>query len=188
MFQELYSEHRPEVRGGRLRGRDIGRFSTARAKPKPLAAETSWSYFHPGRVDAIYAPSSFRSVVKAIDPQLDVVWHPIHQRWCVWVRNPHIRHWMCAGWQMLFPVRYADGSYMPLDDRTLATIYDRSPRKWGNAKRYFDRIQDEVRRDYVKGQQNREDLVGAIARDRWRFAQIKNIGHGSKFAAHHSGN
>jgi hypothetical protein len=195
VIEELYSDPTPvqhqHIRGGTLRGRDLGQVSVPIHRPTALDPSTSWSFFHPSRVDARFAPAEFRSQVKALDPNLDVVWHPIHQRWCVWVRNPKIRHRLCPGWQMLFPVRYADGSFMPLDERTLAAIYDRSARKWGNGIQYWNRIQDEIRHDYVQGQRNRSEFIGQQARDRWAYAQIKvgyGASNGSKFQKHHSGN
>jgi hypothetical protein len=196
MFDDLYSEPRPaahqDITGGALRpvqtAKGIGSIGVPIARPRPLGPEVSWSFFHPGRVDARYAPASFRSQVKAIDPNLDVVWHAIHERWTVWVRNARIRHRMCPGWQLLFPVKYSSGAYMPLDERTLAEIVNRSPRKWGNGRQYFERVIDELTRDRRRKTQAGQDFVGAIARDRFDSFQIKNIGHGSKFANHHSGN
>lgn len=194
MFDGLYAEPGSDaarhVTGGRLRGRDAGTVTIPKATRTVKGPETSWSYFHPGRIDAVFAPAAFRAQVHAIDPNLDVVQHPIHERWCVWVKNPRVTHWMCPGWQLLFPVRYADGSFMPLDARTLAMIYDRSPRKWGNARRYFDRIVEEVRHDYEAGQATRAAVVGQVARDQWKHAQIQ-VGYGpsngSKFSQHHAG-
>jgi len=178
------------IGGGRSVVRDLGTVTTPIARPTPKGPETSWNYFHPGRCDARFAPEPFRAEVKAIDPQLEVVWHPVYERWCVWVKNPHIQHWICAGWQMLFPVRYPDGSYMPLDQRTLATVYDRSPRKWGSAQKYFARIVDEIERDRHAATRTRESVVGQIARDHWHHAQIQ-VGYGpsngSKFSDHHAG-
>lgn len=191
MIPDLYSEPHPGIRGGSLRMRDAGEIRQPIQKPGRKDPSTSWSYFPPSRVDVRFAPSDFRAKVNAIDPNLEVVWHPIHERWCVWVRNPRITHWMCKGWQMLFPVRYQDGSFMPLDERTLAAIFDRSARKWGNGLQYWERIQDEIRHDYAVGQKNRADLVGQLARDRFDYAQIKvgyGSSNGSKFQQHHSGN
>lgn len=190
MIEELYSEYRPGIAGGSLRSRDIGQIIAPITKPKALDPATSWSFFHPNRVDARFAPADFRARVRDLDPNLEIVWHQLHQRWCVWVRNPRVRNRMCPGWQMLFPVRYADGAFMPLDERTLAAIYDRSARKWGNGLQYWNRIQDEIRHDYVQGQKNRSECVGQQARDRWNFAQIKvgyGASNGSKFSQHHAG-
>lgn len=195
MFEDLYSEPRPiehqQVTGGRLRSRDVAQYAIPISTPKAIDATGSWSYFHPGRVDARFAPADFRAMVHAIDPQLEIVWHPVHERWCVWVKNPRITHWICPGWQMLFAVRYGDGSYMPLDARTCAEIANRSPRKWGTARQYWDRIVDEMTRDRRRKQTAHSDVVGQNARDRWDFAQIK-VGYGpsngSKFQQHHSGN
>lgn len=190
MIPELYSEPRPGISGGKLHMRDAGTVTVPIEKPRRIGPETSWSFFHPGRVDARFAPADFRRQLHELDPQLEVVWHPVHERWCVWAKNARITHWICAGWQLLFPVKYPDGSYLPLDARVLAAIVDRSGRKWGNGRIYWDRIQDEIRHDYVAGQRHRAEFVGQQGRDRWDFAQIK-VGYGpsngSKFTNHHAG-
>lgn len=200
MFDGLYSDPTPpqhqQITGGALRPiqtrKGLGAFNVPIAKPQRLGPETSWSYFHPGRVDARFAPATFRAQVKALDPKLDIVWHPIHERWCVWVKNERIRHWMCAGWQLLFPVKYTSGAYMPLDERTLAEIVNRSPRKHGNGRQYFERVMEELDRDRRRKTQAGQDHVGAIARDRWDACQIsvsmRGASNGSKFQKHHSGN
>lgn len=200
MLDDLYSEPVPvaqqQIHGGKLvpvrTRRALPNMAVPIAKPKVLGPETSWSFFHPGRVDARRAPADFRSQVHAIDPNLDVVWHAVHERWCVWVRNPRIRFWMCPGWQMLFVVRYADGSYMPLDTRTLATIFDRSPRKWGNARQYFDRLEAEMHAERRRKKAAHSNEIGAIAREKFDSCQIsvsmRGASNGSKFQKHHSGN
>ncbi len=195
-MQELYSEYRPDrpVSGGRVRQRALpgSAFSVPVDRPASIPSRAeSWSYFHPNRVDVRYGPDWFRREIHAIDPKLEVTWHPIHERWLVWARNPLITHWMCPGWQLLFPVQTSDGRYVPLDQRTLAKVYDRSPRKWGSARQYYDRIMDEVRRDYVKKERAHREIVAQNARDGWDFAQIKvsmaGPSSGSKFANHHAG-
>lgn len=194
-FEDLYSEPVPaahqQITGGRLHARDIAQYAIPIAKPQALDPATSWAFFHPGRVDARFAPADFTGKLHELDPHLEVVWHPLRERWCVWVRNPRITHRLCRGWQLLFPVRYPDGSYCPLDERTLAEIVNRSPRKWGSGLRYFDRIVEEMTRDRRRKKTAHHDVVGQNARDRWDFAQIK-VGYGpsngSKFQHHHSGN
>lgn len=200
MLDDLYSEPRPaehqQIHGGRLQTvqtrRALPNMGVPIVKPKALGPETSWSYFHPGRVDARPAPADFRALVQGIDPNLDVIWHPVYERWCVWVRNPRITHWICAGWQMLFVVRYPDGAYMPLDTRTLATIFDRSPRKWGSARRYFDRLESEMHAERRRRKKDHSNEIGAIAREKYDACQIsvsmRGASNGSKFQKHHSGN
>lgn len=191
----LYGEYRPDqpVRGGVLKQRTLPgtyQLPVARRWTTPDRAQ-SWSFFHPGRCDVRFGPDWFRDQLRAIDPNLDVTWHPVHERWCVWVRNPRITHPMCPGWQLLFPVQYPSGRYLPLDERTIAKVYDRSPRKWGNARIYFDRIEDEILRDRLKVETARKEEVAQSARDHWDFAQIKismaGPSSGSKFATHHAG-
>jgi hypothetical protein len=148
LYEDLYSEPTPvqhqHITGGKLKTIHTQKAAAPMAVPiakKPkIDPNTSWSFFHPGRVDVRLAPEDFRRRVKALDDKLEVAWHPIHERWCVWVKNPHIRHWMCPGWQLLFPVKHSDGTYCPLDERVLAEIINRSPRKHGNGRQYFERV------------------------------------------------
>lgn len=190
-----YSEDRPDrpVRGGTWQGRDLQEVRVPIAAPQRTGPEWSWRYFHPGRVDARSGPADFCAMLHEIDPRLQVTWHPLYERWLVWCRDSTIRNPMHAGWMLLFPVQYApSGSYMPLDARTLAKIWDRSPRKHGSGRQYWERIQAEVRRDYARQSQARTDEVQASARAQWDFAQIKvsmcGPSSGSKFTTHHSGN
>lgn len=200
MLDDLYSEPIPaqhqQITGGSLKtihtSKAAAPMTVPIAKPKKIGPETSWSFFHPGRVDARFCPDDFRKRVKALDDKLEIVWHPVHERWCVWVRNHHITHWMCAGWQLLFPVKHSDGTYCPLDERVLAEIINRSPRKHGNAKQYFERVLSEMNRDRKQKKTAHSDIIGQNARDRWDFAQIKvsmaGPSSGSKFTTHHAGN
>lgn len=176
-----------DVRGGSFQatGRDVGSFQVGHSAPTPLGPEHNWHYFHPGRVDILRAPEWFMRDIKEIDPRLEVVWHPVKQRWSVWCRDPFITFPMCAGWHMIFPWDY-EGTYLPLDNRLLSMIYMRSPRVWGNAKKYWQRIEDEVIGDRKRRDKARADLTADMASDYWNYRQIKNIGSGSKFAESHS--
>lgn len=191
-MNELYGEYRPDlpVFGGALRQRTLDegfRLPVHRPFKTPDRSQ-SWSFFHPNRPDVRYGPAWFRSQLHAIDPNLDVTWHPIHERWLVWARNPQVTHQTSPGWMLLFPVQSTTGRYLPLDERTIAKVYDRSPKKWGNAKAYFDRIEQEILRDRRKAEEARKTDVAAAAGEFWDYAAIKNIGTGSKFCHHHSGN
>lgn len=200
MLDDLYSEPRPvqhqDITGGRLKtvrtNKAAAPITGQYATPTKLDPSVSWSFFHPGRCDVRFAPREFADQLHALDRNLEVVWHPIHERWCVWVRNAHVRHWMCPGWQLLFPVKQSNGEFCPLDARVLAEIVNRSPRKWGNGRQYFDRVIGEINRDRKMKKRTHENVVGAIARERYDFAQIKTSmcgpSNGSKFSTHHSGN
>lgn len=164
----------------------MGTFAVPVARSGPRGPEQSWHYFHPGRADVRLAPEEFRQALHDVDPRLECVWHPIHERWFVWAKNPRIRYHLCAGWQPLFPVMYPDGSYAPLDRRTLAEAWARSPRVAGKGSEHFKRVEAEITREkeaYVKQRhQNKADQAG----EWFDYRQIKNIGSGSKFAESHS--
>lgn len=190
MFEELYGEHRPDGVTGGHRGVSgkVDQVSMATTPPKVVGPEVSWNFFHPGRVDVVKPPASFQRQLHEVDPRLELTWHPIQQRWVCWARNERVTFWMCKGWQRLFIVKYPDGEYMPLDARTIAEAWTRSPRKMGQGKEMFGRVMDEMRRDYVRKEESHTDDVVQRAKDQWRFAQIKNIGQGNKYTNHEVGN
>lgn len=186
MIPELYQEYRPNSIenarwGGTGRSAD---FTHPIDLGKTRGPEFGWSYFNPGRIDAKLAPEDFRVKLHEIDPRLEVSWHPLYERWVLFFRAPHIQHALSRGWARITICQYPDGTYMPLDQRLLAIAWDRSGRKNGNGKQYFDRILSEIRRDYVTKEKDHEDMVEQVAHDRWQYAKIKNIGLGSKFANH----
>lgn len=188
MIPELYGEYRPDaVTGGEKHatGR-VDQMSVPINMGKPQGPETSWNFFHPGRADVRLAPLTFRRQLHAIDPRLEVSWHPLHERWVCFFRQDDIKFWMCPGWKRLFMIQYPDGAYMPLDERTLGECWSRSPKVHaGEGRKYFERVVIENMRDQKRKEiRSHESDLEARARDQWRFAQIKNIGQGNKFANH----
>ena len=183
LAEAITSEARPDlpVRGGRLRQTgEAGQFRLPVAHPKPLGPEWGWRYFSPARVDTLRGPDEFRRQLHDIDPRLEVVWHPLNERWCIWFRDE-------KGWRFLFPVQYwPTGDYMPLDARTLAKVWDRSGRRWGGGRAYWDRIEAEIVRDIKAREAARRQEARDIAGDVHDFAQIKvamrGPSLGSKFA------
>lgn len=150
-------------------------------------AEDVW-FWNPGRIGVKFAPQDFYDKLKSLreDGDLQVTWSPIRERWLVWVRDAKINRPICQGWRLLFVVE-ANGQYVPLDERTLAVIYDRSGRKHGNLKEYWMKIEAQMDRDREKAERNRASDVGHSAGDYYDYTQIKNIGKGSKFANYHQG-
>lgn len=189
-----YSEDRSDkpVTGGRFDARrDIGTMQVPIAAPKAGDPASATRYFSPNRGGVRFGPEWFRRELHEIDPRLEVTWHPLMERWLIWAKNPEITFWMHPGWQLLFPVQsHPSGAYLPLDARTLAKVYDRSPRKWGNGKQYFDRIVSETRRDYERQQNDRRQHVRDAAGEQYDHAQISvsmcGKSNGSKFANHHA--
>lgn len=169
------------VRGGALRQvGTAGTFQVPIAKPKPVGPETSWGYFSPAKPDVRFGPDDFRRKLHEIDSTLEVVWHPVNERWVIWFRG-------AKGWRMLFPVQYAGSErYMPLDERTLAKVWDRSGRHWGSGRAYWDRIEAEITRDIQRKEDARRQEARDAADMQWDYRKIKNIGSGSKFANHHA--
>lgn len=187
LAESLVSEARPDlpVRGGSWKaGRKVGEFRVPVVSRAPLGPEVSWRYFSPERVDIRHGPESFRRQLFELDPRLDVVWHPVNERWVVWFRSTQ-------GWRVLFPVQYwPNGEYMPLDERTIAKCWDRCGRRWGNGKAYWDRIESEITRSIRAKEEARRQEARDIAGDVYDSAQISvsmcGPSNGSKFADHQS--
>lgn len=162
-------------------------FSVPVAKNQPMGPETHGWYFHPNRPDIRLAPREYvKRLNEAIpDSEIEITWNPIRERWVVWQRAPRIQHPICQGWKLLFIVEY-EGEYVPLDERVLAVLYERSGKKWGNLLYYWDAIEREKERDREKSEKFRYDDVSHAAGEYYDYMKIKNIGTGSKFVNHFS--
>lgn len=148
--------------------------------------ESNPRFWNPSRAGVRFAPDEIRNQLHAIDEDLDITWDNYNERWVVWHRNPNLKSALNRGWSLLFILRYADQSYMPLDQRVFARIYEISANRWGNAKKYFDAVEREWERDREKATADRNEDVKHSAGDYYDYMQIKNIGSGSKFATHWS--
>lgn len=156
-------------------------------KPTIPSPEVSFWYWNPNRVGAGRAPEWFEKKLREFDPELEVTWSPYHERWLVWLRSPRLHSKLCSGWSLLFPVKYPDGSYMPLDERIFHRLYHASAHRWGRGKDYFLAVEREWERDREREQKSRDSNVQHAAGEYYDYMQIKNIGSGSKFANHFAG-
>lgn len=192
MIEGLYGEYRPDapVSGGRWgatgKAEQVGLEINKGQKTDP---NWSWNWYHPGRYGVQLAPDAFRSQLHEIDSRLEVVFHPLRQRWVCWFREPTITWWMCKGWKKLFVIKYPDGEFMPLDERTLGEAWTRNPKLYDyKGRQFFERVVVENMRDQMAAEvRERESFVEAVAHDQYRFAQIKNIGQGNKYTNHEVG-
>src|SRR3990167_7509346 len=137
----------------------------------PKEANQWW--WHPSQPGVISGPDWFNKKLHAIDPDVQVTWNAYNQRWQVWLKRPQLVGPHCRGWRLLFVVKYADGSYAPLDERTLSKLYEISGDKWGNAKEYFIRLENELERDKEKMEAERTDSVKAGGREYFDYLQPK---------------
>ena len=167
--------------------RRVNPFTHPISRPKRLGPEHNPWFWHPNRVDVQFAPDDFRQQIKEIDPSYEVTWNPIRERWQVFARAPKINHPICQGWKLVFVVEIG-GEHIPLDNRTLAKAWDRSARKWGNPNAYFEAILNEIEAAEKTRERDRKRENDAGSGDYFDYMKIKNIGHGSKFVNHHSGN
>lgn len=190
----LYSEPQanPQIRGGKLiPGRQIPLGRTLARRGEERLDQSPW-FFTPGDVDRVLGPEDFRAKLKEIDSRLEVVWHKVNERWVIWFHAPQeVKTPRLKGWKLIFPVQHPDGSYMPLDERTLAKVWDRTGRRYGSGLAYWNRVEAEYWREYDAKEATHKQYVRDVAGDRFDFAQIKismrGQSSGSKFANHHSG-
>lgn len=160
---------------------------------RPGPETHSW-YWHPFRVGVRFAPAHFMKKIREfeITPRIEITWNPIRQHYQVWQEKPSLQHPICHGWNLLFNVCYADGSYMPLDERVMWKLYDRSiqlnPANGGSLKRYWDRIEAEMEREAAIAEKDKENDRKARTDPAFDFSQIKvsGCGHsnGSKFSTY----
>jgi len=166
-------------------------FSVPVQRNTPPPVEERLNFWHPNRFGVTVAPTRFRQKLHDLHPDLEATWHPTRQRWLVWYRRPRIQHPLSPGWLLLLVVETSTNEYVPLDDRTLAAVYEQSGFKWGSGKQYWARIEDEAQRDHDKRDADREQLIDDIGSDQWNHTkiQVSQYGHssGSKFVTHHAG-
>jgi hypothetical protein len=158
------------------------------AKKVALGPEHNPWYWNPNRVGAGEAPTWFKAKLREVDPEgdIDVRWNPVKQRWGVFYRKPSMRHPLCSGWVLLFLAQYEDGSYLPLDERILARLYEASAAKWGNGKKYFQQVVDQIEHEKTsREKQHTQDTID-IAMESFEHSQIKNINSGSNFSKYHA--
>lgn len=153
--------------------------------------ESILQWWNPSRPGVRSGPAWFdRKLDEVGDPgELAVTWNSYIERYQVWVRAPRISNKYVKGWNLLFVVKNEDGSYRPLDERTLARLYSCSMKRWPSAVHYFDAIMAAEER----AKQDRQKAEWNDTRDRamesFDHSQIK-VGYGpssgSKFQRYHS--
>ena len=168
-------------------------FSAPVGKKGPTPGpETNFWYWNPNRVGAGEAPSWFKAKLREVDPEgfIDIRWNPLRERWVAFYRKANFAHPLCQGWTLLMKIEYPDGSYMPLDERTLAALYNASGRKWGDGKRYFDAVEREIMAEKERAEKARTQEAIDVAMPAYEHSQIKvamrGKSSGSKFSTYHS--
>lgn len=157
--------------------RQVNPFRMPISKPTRLGREHMPHFWNPTRAGVRQGPEWFQALLREIDPDLRVTWNPIRERWYVWVKAPRITNPISQGWMLLFPVQYADGSYAPLDERTIAKIHEVTLGRYGGAVKYFNRVADEMDREREQAIEDRKDAIGRSARDYYRHI-IPSVGYG----------
>jgi hypothetical protein len=171
-------------------GEKLAPVSLPIAKGEQLGPEVLDWFWHPNRGSVAFAPDDFRRKLHEMDPDLEITWHPIRERWLVWMRRPTFQTPICWGWLLLFPVQNEDKSHRPLDERVFARLYGASAHKWGSAREYFRAVEREIEHDRERAaRQRRQDRIDELM-PFFDFSQLKVSmrGHsnGSKFSTFHS--
>jgi len=156
------------------------------AKPgKPEPAVNVW-FWNPQRYGIDHGPEWFTKRLHNIDPELEVTWSPMHERWLVWAKSPKLVHPVCQGWRLLFVHHDRDHNYLPLSELVFARIFEASVFAQGSAKAYFDRIIDEQERDDVRKETRLSTEAIDRAMPQFDYSKIKVSGYGpsngSKFS------
>lgn len=155
--------------------------------PPPPPDVLPW-YWHPNREGVKKAPADFSARLHEIDPDLEVVFSPVHERWIIWCKNSRIQHWLCRGWQLIMlwenPVTH---EYMPLSNLVFGNLYYISREKWGNGKRYYDRTVAEAKARKDAKEKTYQDERQARQSEMAGSWKISSAGQGNRAALHDSG-
>lgn len=172
------------------------------ATPPPMPAEAMMHFWHPDREGVEPAPGHVREELARIHTDLALCRPPANapvasRAWAVWYRKPEITYWLSPGWMLFFVWQSRDDvdgktvlTPLPLDSRLYANIYRFSAlgqSEFSNAKGYFESVVQGMQREKAAQAKADEQYRHDHAHDFWQSTKIKNIGHGSKFAAHHDG-
>ena len=92
-------------------------------------------------------PDSFLCQLKSIDDNLDIAFNRLSGRWEIYRKSNGTYHW-------ILEVSNEDGSYRPLDNRTIRKIYEMDIiLRYGsvtNFEKYMDELQAKYRSDIDK--------------------------------------
>lgn len=164
-------------------------FQTTPSKVKSFDPEFNPWFWNPNRLGIKLADKDFRARLKnEMGQELDITWNPIQSRWQVWMRSANLNHPICQGWKLLFIHQTGDGSFLPLNELIFARLYSCSAEAQGGAKRYFDRMVNEMERD--KERQDRKHAQDTIDAAMPSFdhskIQVSGFGksNGSKFSTY----
>jgi len=156
---------------------------------KPPIESIGW-WWNPGRAGVRFGPPRFREQLKELGEELEVVWNSYDERWQVFMRKPTIHHPIGRGWLFLLKVQNEDGSYRPLDERTLSTLFLSSRKKWGSGVKYWEAVQREEEREQEQRDKDLWQDRLDIGMETFDHSQIKvsmcGKSRGDKFATYHS--
>ena len=161
--------------------------SARRVGPAPGPEVLLW-YWHPNRFGSRPPPSAFAAQLRRIDPDLSVVFSPVHERWLVWVKEPRIQHPLCRGWKLLFLWEHPrTKTYLPLNELLFHNLLLIDATKYASAVDYYTRVQAGIDRaraaraaDYDRERQAEQGDLADLYR-------ISNMGSGNRAALHGDG-
>jgi len=120
---------------------------------------------------------AFRQRLKGLHPSLDLSWHPIREKWQIWIRNPDITQPWCAGWHRLI---FCDPDQ--LDDITIAALFKSYPHLFGKAETTYREFMEKRRKAEERFEKQQDQYIQDRVRDIIWKGKIRNIGDGSRFS------
>lgn len=144
--------------------------------PKSAPDEHSLEFWNPGRVGMTFAGVDFRRKLHDMDPELEAVMNHHTGLWVIWVKKLGKQTRLCQGWKLLFVVHDGNQGYVPLDERTLAKLFEISGRKWGNGLKYFDAV--------MRERQRATDAQAAFDADEERHQAYEYFDHTQPFVGY----
>ena len=162
-----------------------GRVGVAQANPALTVPEAHPWWFHPNRPSVRRPDAAFMRELHRFDSELDCTWHPIHDLWSIWVRNPRIQTPICSGWSKLFDVKPGF-----LDARVFARLYQASGQRWASGSQYFASVEREIlhereQKERQFSQDSMDAAMGSFDHSKIQIA-MRGKSNGSKFSDYHA--
>lgn len=144
---------------------------------KEASPETNPWFWNPNLIGIKEPPEDFQDKLHELHPDIRVVWNGHTERWQVFAPKPTLNHPICHGWVLLFVVQTPGGQYLPLDERTLAKLYQVSGQVWGSGRKYMDAVVRERELERERAERRQNDETWGLAGESFDFTQPK-VGYG----------
>ena len=133
------------------------------------AMESMPNYWTPGKCpDRIRTSDAarIRRKMQKVDSNLDLAFNPVTERYAVFERTNAITLGWCRGWRLLFDLEPHE-----LDNRVMAGIYLADTSKRGGARKCYEQVIEQNKRDAEATELEASDESRVWASDKWRSLQ-----------------